>query len=127
MGFVFRRPQLDKVHLVGLQNSTIPAYVQNLAVKSLKFLPSYRPQGRKQCADELVRMSRTLECEAYFGGGVDGADKDRHATTYLSDGCWRPKHLMSTQKRVSKPSSDCQRRNWRKLGVRVWLLQSSRT
>ena len=42
-------------------------------------------------------MSRTLECEAYFGGGVDGADKDRRATTHFSDGCWRPKYDEHTK------------------------------
>ena len=71
------------MHLVGLQNSTILASVQNLAAKSLEVILSCRPQGWK-C---LVPW----KFEAYFGGGMYGADEDRRATTHLSDVCWRPK------------------------------------
>ena len=65
MGCLFRRPRLNKGHVVGLQNSTLLAVVQKLAAKSLALIPSYEPWGWKQCAHELVRMSRTLECEAF--------------------------------------------------------------
>mmetsp|Transcript_37106 Transcript_37106/g.106857 ORF Transcript_37106/g.106857 Transcript_37106/m.106857 type:complete len:291 (+) Transcript_37106:5174-6046(+) len=85
---ILERPCLNQVHFVGIEPNEIPLFVQNIAAKSAKFIPTIPPVSIQSILRSADVFIRNIKLATAFNDSEERPNK-RH-NTFAGNKHWQP-------------------------------------